>query len=1222
MAKRGMGLLSGRKKHSSTGNFVGLDNVEEYLGVPSTNNSIVITHTDGSRNFYTLHTGLTLDHTNDRLFVDETTVAIDTTGFNFSSATTLDQVLADLDANVNTAVGSTLTAVSTDSTISGLGTSASPLSIGQAVTTTSNVTFNDINISGDLTVSGTTTYIDTNTLNIGDNLITLNADILATTAPSEDSGIEVKRGTLSNVSLIWDESQDQWTVGSQKFEAGAYEVSGYGAVINSSGEWVGQPAGADNINSLSDGFSDGSSVALGANAMCVPANISANTNNTALGILAQRSLTTGECNIAIGNEALKQNLQSTSNVAIGFQALMAKSQGFGSVAVGNLSQRTKCCSSYNTSLGHGALECGDQVTDGDHVAIGYKAAVSTGNACRTVVIGSCAALNAAGNYTGSVYIGYTAGKCATFTDTVAIGNEALGESSASASCSVLIGARAGKNSTGSRNVVVGSDALTTLTTGNDNIAIGPDAFKTVSSNVCNGVAIGARALSNSLVSGFAIGIDALCANTTGSTNFAIGTRALRCNTEGELNLAIGEDSLCAGHDTKVNLAIGYAALRKLGDGGLTGNVCNHTSAGAYNTAIGSTSLPNLSCGDYNTVLGYNTAGSLQCGSGNIVIGFMANVVGSFGDQIDNQIVIGSTTQDRLIIPGVDLDTNDAADGEILQWSATNGGFVWTTQSTTLSVATTTTAPSPVTNGAVWFDTCDGTLSVYYNDGNTAQWVTTSGPQGCQGIQGIQGIEGPQGPIGYTGSAGLNFIDDLQDAKSDAACRSYGIGLGAAASQTTSSSYNLAIGYEAGCAINSNGSSFNTYLGAYAGQNHTSGTKNTLVGGFAAGLNGTINSVVAVGYNAGYGNTMFCDSVAVGDCAGEGFGACNKYSVNIGKRAGKSSCGGIAIGYEAASSHTEVGSGYSNVAIGYRALKYDTLGKRNIAIGAESLLNQTCGDDNIAIGANALKYDKVGLQNIAIGTYALQSTQNDACNTFLGNNIALGHGAGAGLGTVDLSACTGCQLMEGNIFIGAQSGEYTKCANENTFVGAQAGVGLYNGNGNIALGYKAFGNLGHNGDNNIVIGRCVCLGGFNATVSNKIAIGNNSADKLTIGSGGINFEADANSITIAGSTQVNNQTLTTTATTQVALAQFAVSDYLGGKFVIQATDNSTTERHISEVLMTHNGTTAVSTEYGIVQTNTSIYTIDVDISGGNVRVLVTPATTNSTGFVISGNMILA
>lgn len=1217
-----MGLLSGRKKHSTTGNFVGLDNVEEYLGVPSTNNSIVITHTDGSRNFYTLHTGLTLDNTNDRLFVDETTVAIDTTGFNFSSATTLDQVLADLDSNVNTAVGSTLTAVNTDSTISGLGTSASPLSIGQSVTTTSNVTFNDLVISGNLTVSGTTTYIDTTTLNIGDNLITLNADILGTTAPSEDAGIEVKRGTESNVSLIWDESQDQWTVGSQKFEAGSYEVSGYGAVINSSGEWIGQPAGADNINSLSDAFSDGSSVALGANAMCDPPNISANTNNTALGILAQRSLTTGECNIAIGNEALKQNLQSTSNVAIGFQALMAKAQGFGSVAVGNLSQRTKCCSSYNTSLGHGALECGQGADEGDHVAIGYKAASSTGNACRTVVIGSCAALNSAGNYTGSVLIGYTAGKCARVTDTVAIGNEVLSVSTSSGNCSVLIGARAAKNSTGSRNIVIGSDAFSTATTGNDIVAIGPDTLKSIASGQCNAIAIGTRALTNSLRSGLAIGVDALCANTTGVSNLAIGNRALRCNLEGEHNLAVGNDALCAGHDTLINLAIGHQALRRLGDGGLTGGVCNHSSAGAYNTVVGMSGFYNLSCGDYNTSLGYSTGGALQCGSSNILIGFMANVVGSFGDQIDNQIVIGTTAQDRLIIPGIDLDTNDAADGEILQWSATNGGFVWTTQSTTLSVATTTTAPSPVTNGAVWFDTCDGTLSVYYNDGDTAQWVTTSGPQGCQGIQGIQGPDGPQGPIGYTGSAGINFIDDLQDAKSDTSCTSYGIGLGALDAQTNSSSHNLAIGYRAGCAVNSNSASVNTYVGSYAGANHTSGIKNTLVGGFAGGLNGTMNSVVAIGHNTGYGNTVFCDAVAIGDCAGEGFNACNKYSVNIGKRAGKSSCGGIAIGYEAASSHTDVSSAASNIAIGYKALKFDTLGKRNVALGNEALACQTKGDDNIAIGHYALRSGECDLQNIAIGTYALWSVPNTGCNTWLGNNIAIGHGAGAQLGIVDLSACSGCQLMEGNIYIGAQSGEYAKCAHNNTFVGNSAGVGLQNGEGNVAIGYRSAANSSHNGDNNITIGCNVCAGGFGASVSNKILIGNNNNDKLTIGSGGINFEADANSITIAGSTEVNNQTLTTTATTQVALAQFAVSDYLGGKFVIQATDNSTTERHISEVLMTHNGTTAISTEYGIVQTNASIYTVDVDISGGNVRVLVTPASTNSTGFVISGNMILA
>jgi ASC-1-like (ASCH) protein len=41
---------------------------------------------------------------------------------------------------------------------------------------------------------------------------------------------------------------------------------------------------------------------------------------------------------------------------------------------------------------------------------------------------------------------------------------------------------------------------------------------------------------------------------------------------------------------------------------------------------------------------------------------------------------------------------------------------------------------------MWFDTTDSTLNVYYDDGSTQQWVTTSGPAGPQGVQGIQGPE--------------------------------------------------------------------------------------------------------------------------------------------------------------------------------------------------------------------------------------------------------------------------------------------------------------------------------------------------------------------------------------------------------------------------------------------------------------------------------------------------
>jgi microcystin-dependent protein len=103
----------------------------------------------------------------------------------------------------------------------GVAYSGGQFSIGQAVGTSSNVTFNNATVNGNLTVSGTTTYINTQTLNIGDNIITLNADETGT--PSADAGIEVERGNLSNKSFIWDESEDEWSVGSERIKAGTFE---------------------------------------------------------------------------------------------------------------------------------------------------------------------------------------------------------------------------------------------------------------------------------------------------------------------------------------------------------------------------------------------------------------------------------------------------------------------------------------------------------------------------------------------------------------------------------------------------------------------------------------------------------------------------------------------------------------------------------------------------------------------------------------------------------------------------------------------------------------------------------------------------------------------------------------------------------------------------------------------------------------------------------------
>jgi hypothetical protein len=77
-------------------------------------------------------------------------------------------------------------------------------------TLTGLLTANNVTITGNLTVSGTTTYVNSTNLNIGDNIITLNADVTNVTAPTENAGIEVNRGSAANVQLRWNETLDIW----------------------------------------------------------------------------------------------------------------------------------------------------------------------------------------------------------------------------------------------------------------------------------------------------------------------------------------------------------------------------------------------------------------------------------------------------------------------------------------------------------------------------------------------------------------------------------------------------------------------------------------------------------------------------------------------------------------------------------------------------------------------------------------------------------------------------------------------------------------------------------------------------------------------------------------------------------------------------------------------------------------------------------------------------
>lgn len=77
----------------------------------------------------------------------------------------------------------------------------------------------DLIVNGDLTITGsinvgqetvTTTFPS---LNVEDNLITINSDVTGT--PTENVGIKVERGTSTDKTFVWDESVDKWSIGTE-----------------------------------------------------------------------------------------------------------------------------------------------------------------------------------------------------------------------------------------------------------------------------------------------------------------------------------------------------------------------------------------------------------------------------------------------------------------------------------------------------------------------------------------------------------------------------------------------------------------------------------------------------------------------------------------------------------------------------------------------------------------------------------------------------------------------------------------------------------------------------------------------------------------------------------------------------------------------------------------------------------------------------------------------
>ena len=65
-------------------------------------------------------------------------------------------------------------------------------------------------VGGDLIISGSATTVNTETISLADNIITLNSNFTSGTA-TEDAGIEVLRGGENTTRILWNEGTDRWS---------------------------------------------------------------------------------------------------------------------------------------------------------------------------------------------------------------------------------------------------------------------------------------------------------------------------------------------------------------------------------------------------------------------------------------------------------------------------------------------------------------------------------------------------------------------------------------------------------------------------------------------------------------------------------------------------------------------------------------------------------------------------------------------------------------------------------------------------------------------------------------------------------------------------------------------------------------------------------------------------------------------------------------------------
>ena len=251
----------------------------------------------------------------------------------------------------------------------------------------SNSTITDdgttVTIGGNLTVNGSITYVNSNTVEIGDSIILLNRDEVS--APSQNGGIEIERGTSANVSFIWNETNDYWSTVTEPLHVGSIADAGAAYTGN---KYLVSDSGV--IKYLTSADLAGDVIAgitvTGSNGVAVSGS-----GTTSIGIAGTNATTSavGVVELATSAETLALSSSTLVVTPSGLSALRYAVTGPASlsatlIVTHSLGTSDVIVQVYELATGE-TVECDVVRTTGNVVTLGFCSPVTT-NALRVLVI--------------------------------------------------------------------------------------------------------------------------------------------------------------------------------------------------------------------------------------------------------------------------------------------------------------------------------------------------------------------------------------------------------------------------------------------------------------------------------------------------------------------------------------------------------------------------------------------------------------------------------------------------------------------------------------------------------------------------------------------------------------------------------------------------------------------------------------------------------------------